>query len=190
MLSHVSHVASVLVLYELSLVMFWELREVHRFAFLSACLHIISPAGIFLSAPYGESLFSLLQLGGLYCYASASLARSGSSRLIQPGRLVLSGLLLGLATLVRSNGILSGLLFAWDAARDSFGIIQSQQRRASLRRLACTMVAGSLVAAGAILPQFIAYMEYCAERGRDGSSRSWCDRLPPSIYTFVQSHYW
>jgi phosphatidylinositol glycan class V len=43
-----------------------------------------------------------------------------------------------------------------------------------------------LVGIGFAAPQVVAYIEYCT----GGKSRPWCTRLIPSIYSWVQDHYW
>jgi Gpi18-like mannosyltransferase len=82
-------------------------------------MHILSPAGLFLSAPYAESLFSLLSFLGhlLYVYGQPSTTKGKTPprTILHDLALLASGLTFSLATTIRSNGILFGLLFAHDA---------------------------------------------------------------------------
>ncbi|KAK0273430.1 ER membrane glycoprotein subunit of the GPI transamidase complex-like protein, partial [Friedmanniomyces endolithicus] len=72
LVSHLSHFLAVLVLYDLIhfVTPSTDLRK-RQLAFTTACLHILSPAGIFLSASYGEATFAFWNLLGLLCYAHA-----------------------------------------------------------------------------------------------------------------------
>lgn len=184
-LAHVAHAAAVAALYGLSRAVFVGRP---RIALVAAALHVLSPAGVFLSAPYGESLFAALHFAGYAFYAwSWKLDREQ-----WPGAagacLLLAGASIGLATTVRSNGLLSGLLFAWDAVAVGLGFLRTRET-ARLLRLACLVLAGSFVGLGIVVPQFIAYRIYCTGEERTGA-RPWCSRLVPSIYAFVQDYYW
>ncbi|QIW98711.1 hypothetical protein AMS68_004229 [Peltaster fructicola] len=117
-----------------------------------------------------------------YAHAVRSKDSIGSSTILT----LLAGALFGLATAIRGNGLLSGIIFAWDALGPVFSILFGDRALATLRRLSMTVLAGLLVAAGYAIPQYIAYREYC----NADLQRPWCSRLPPSIYGFVQEHYW
>jgi len=186
----VSHLLSVLVLYRLSGFIFPQWQYTGRsMSFLTASLHIISPAGLFLAAPYAESLFSFLSFSGFCLYAEARLAYQLGR--IDKGDLMTlaSGAVFGLATTVRSNGLLGGLLFLYDAIA-SLRTLVGGPAFLVLRRLTLLILGGSCIAWGAFLPQYIAYIEYCVMKGPDFSPRPWCQRKIPSIYTWVQDNYW
>lgn len=102
--------------------------------------------------------------------------------------LLLSGICYGAAAMMRSNGLLSGIPSAWDALTTLTPVRKFWRERDPARRkkFATIIVAGSFVAVGFILPQIVAYAEYCTH----GNTRPWCAHLPPSIYNWVQSHYW
>ena len=161
-----------------------------RIAFIASSLHIMSPAGMFLCAPYGEALFSLLQFLGYYFFAQSLTCHAESSFLYRDIALILSGLLIGLATTVRTNGLISGILFAVEVGLDGMQLIKSGFSLERLRKIAATGVGGMLVAAGSIMPQFLAYQQYCADHIAPDSLRPWCRMALPSIYNFVQTHYW
>ncbi|KAI9846257.1 MAG: ER membrane glycoprotein subunit of the GPI transamidase complex-like protein [Sclerophora amabilis] len=193
-IAHVSHLLSVLVLYHLTRTVFRRPRtDPERLALLSAALHVISPAGLFLSAPYAESLFSWLSFLAHLLYAQ-SLAGTGRDGWKRDARVVLSGFLFGAAGTVRSNGLLGGLLFLCDASLIVFRGLREFQSIGlpALRRLAALVLGGCLVASGMLIPQWIAYDEFCRRPASSTSAglRPWCGRLVPSIYSWNQDHYW
>ena len=199
LISTLSHLVAVIALYHLTNKVVRSPETIKRkVAFAASCLHIISPAGMFLSAPYGESTFAAFSFAGALCYTlsiQARLQQEGNipNQFRPEGKVmmivvwtVLSGLCIGISTIMRSNGILGGLLFASDALN---GIRQPaylfQDRRAVVT-FAATVCAGMLVGIGFAAPQVVAYMEYCT----GGNTRPWCMKAIPSIYSWVQSHYW
>lgn len=188
-LSHVFHLLSVLVLYRL-LTIILDPRQQRRVPFVASVLHILTPASLFYSAPYAEALFSFLNLTGMLLYAqSKAIAKAGGSRLQEDAYKLSSGLVFALAALVRSNGLLSGLIFLYDAASLLPRIGSAQLNAHDIRRALVTCVAGSFIAFGFVSPQYLAYTEFC---GRDAGSQSreWCEKAIPSVYSWVQSHYW
>lgn len=183
-IAHVAHFMSVLVLHELTSTIFVGNASL---ALTAASLHIISPAGLFLSAPYAESSCALLSFSGCLLFAKSYGKESRSS--LGGDLLVLcSGVLFGIATTIRSNGILNGLLLLEEATRVLLSLKDGLSFN-TLRRLLATGVGGMAVGAGSLIPQYIAYIEYCGQPGID-DLRPWCRSMPPSIYTFVQDHYW
>jgi GPI mannosyltransferase 2 len=155
-------------------------------AFIAALLYIISPGGIFLSAPYTESTFAAINMFGIRLFLLGKDLhhdrKFSSSALVT----VTGGLISGLATVVRSNGVLNGMLYAWEA---TLCLVQALRGDLQLGRLLPLCLGGILIGAGMILPQYQAYLEYCIQPSA-GTTRSWCNDRLPSIFTFVQSHYW
>ncbi|KAL3455252.1 DUF409 domain protein [Aspergillus heterothallicus] len=187
-LSHVSHYLSVMALHRLSSNVFGcDTQRKRLICFLSAALHIVCPGGAFLSAPYGESLFSFLNITGYYVYSSSCIDLGLNKRLLSHGKLLLAGCLFAVATSVRSNGILSGVLLAYDALWQAYNIILRRTSCTMIVRLGFTVLSGSIVALGLLVPQYIAYTSYCVGNGH---LRPWCQSMLPSIYGWVQSHYW
>lgn len=185
-IAHVGHYCSVVLLFKLTRTLFGQTS--HVLAFTTATLHIISPAGIFLSAPYAESFCAFLTFAGYLNFAK-SFASDGTSSTGRDLLVILAGVMFGAATTFRSNGILSGVLLLEEAFRVTFQLRHGVKFE-TIRRLLATGIGGLLAAAGFVLPQLIAYLEYCGELGDIVGKRSWCDKRLPSIYTFVQEHYW
>lgn len=99
--------------------------------------------------------------------------------------MLLSGILFGVATTIRGNGLLSGLLYGLEGFKE---IIESTNPR--FRQLSSIVLGGSLMAFYAMLPQFLAYSDFCVNVIPSEKRRPWCSHQIPSIYTWVQSHYW
>jgi phosphatidylinositol glycan class V len=158
-------------------------------AFTTACLHTVSPAGLFLSAPYGESTFAFTTFLGILCYVRAQEQRllpiQQSHFLAIAAWTVLSGFCFALSTLFRSNGLLHGTIFLFDALACLRALVATRSTR-NLTHFLSTILAGSLLAVGFALPQAIAYLQYCIPE----PSRPWCSYTVPSIYSWVQKHYW
>ena len=190
LVSHMSHLGSVYVLYFLACSIYPQPSE-HgmRVALGSAILHIISPAGLFLSSPYTESLFSFLNLSGLALYLSGISRVHGHATILQRCQLVAAGLMFGVATTVRSNGLFSGIPFLYDAFARTWAIVQHGLSNRRLYDLASLMFGGMLVASGLVIPQVYAYQLYCTDKG-NSTKQPWCFKTCPSIYAWVQDHYW
>lgn len=107
---------------------------------------------------------------------------------------LLAGVSFGLGTVFRTNGLLNGAPFAFEFLATLYHLVEDLEPGSSaahIRRLAVLGLSGLFVAAGSVVPQFIAYRIYCA--GGDGAGlevRPWCLSLVPSIYGFVQREYW
>lgn len=156
-------------------------------AFNAACLHIATPAGLFLSAPYGESTFALFNFLGMLCYVYATQCHTfGSKSATGACWTLAAGASFGIATTMRNNGLLSGMIFAWDAIEAIVCLPSMLRDTIRITHFAATIIAGICVAIGFVAPQAVAYTQYCT----GGNTRPWCNRLLPSIYSWVQDHYW
>lgn len=187
------HYLSTLVLYHLSLAVWAD----STWALVSALLHVLSPAGLFLSAPYAESPCSLLSFTGWLLLVS-SCSRGGSRPLSRDALTLLSGVSFGMATYFRTNALLNGAPFAFEALLTLYRLVEDLDPGSTathVRRLVVLGIAGLCVAAGTVGPQFIAYRTYCtASVGSQDDAglgvRPWCGSFVPSIYNFVQREYW
>lgn len=163
-------------------------EQKRQIAFTTARLHVLSPAGLFLSAPYGESTFALLSFLGIWSYVHGLRRRHATiiqSPVGENAWMAAAGLSFGLSAMVRSNGLFWGIVFAWDAIASWIRLLSGRQS-AELIKLLGIATGGILTGLGFIAPQVVAYQEYCTGR----NSRPWCDRAMPSIYSWVQAHYW
>lgn len=183
------HLLSVLVLYRLVTLLTRASHQQSRVAFLACVLHTLAPAGLFLSAPYAESIFSLLNFAGMLCYAESKMAaRSASISSQEVVYRLSSGVLFALATIVRSNGLLSGLVLLYDVLLYLPRLLSIRPSVQDLCRVVVTCVSGTLIAIGFIGPQYVAYLDFCSTE--TSVTRPWCEKSIPSIYSWVQSHYW
>lgn len=152
---------------------------------MAACLQIIQPGGIFLSAPYAESTTAALSFTSLIFFVK-SFPLFGQASAVHDFSLLIAGVGLGLGTTVRSNVLLYGMLFVEEAGRLVWSL-KDGITYAKIRRGIFTGLGGLCIAAGFIYPQWIAYNQFCVpHRG----AREWCMKAIPGIYAFVQVRYW
>lgn len=193
-LSHASHYVSVMILYDLAKLVFTgpniKKQDVIKRACVAASLHILSPGGLFLSAPNAESTFSLFNMCGFWLYAKAYQLRSLRNKAAYMALTVAAGVSFGAACIIRGNGILSGIPFLIDAVVFAWQLVKSADlvhAQDIILRLGVTILAGLCVGGGFLLPQVLAYQEYCSNRL---PRQAWCDKTFPFIFSYVQSHYW
>lgn len=182
LVAHISHLLSFIVLYHLTRRLIPKPQ--HRIAYIAAILHIVSPAGLFLSGPYAEAPFAMLNFTGMLTYTLATETTSNIPR--TTFWTITTGLLFAASATLRSNGILNGLIFAWDAVALLSSPTALLTNPSLASRLAATLAAGTLTALGFAAPQIIAYLEFCT----NDNTRPWCSKFPPSIYSWVQTYYW
>lgn len=187
LIANTSHLLSALVLYRLGLLLSHGNRKL---SLVAALLHVISPAGLFLSAPYAESTFALLSFTGYLLFAKRYTTTT-TTTLLRDVYTVLAGLVFGLATSFRSNGILNGVPFAWEFIQALPELFQFGRPgwMDTVQQLVALGLGGLAVAAGSVIPQVVAYRWYCNPES-PSDTRPWCEGYLPSIYTFVQQHYW
>jgi phosphatidylinositol glycan class V len=215
-ISHASHGFSVLVLYSLGTSVFHS-SSGRKISFIAACLHIITPGGLFLSSPNGEATFSLLTFSGCFFFVQSFRL----SPLNKDLAMVVAGLLFAVSATVRSNGLTYGFLFAEEAARVVYsvrdglsmylGLSAINQMRFQHRRISYFPPRGHhlktdadiytsglaiirrLAATGlgglAIAVGFL-LPQYIAYQDLCGETPSvWCSNALPSVYSYVQDHY-
>ena len=189
-LSSLCHLLSVCLLYGLSMIIFCQPRQRRSsFPLAIAALHIINPAGAFLLSPYSEALFSFLNILGFQLYLSGLRNHRQRSTVLAEIQCLAAGAVFGLATTVRSNGLLSGALFLYDATVTAISVSKGKFSIERYRWLIVIAIGGCLIALGAIIPQYRVYEKYCTlDTGH--KTRAWCNDYVPSIYGWVQRHYW
>lgn len=188
-ISNICHLCSVFVLYYL-ISLDVERAQPRQIALVASVLHVLTPAGLFMSAPYAEAPFSLLNFTGMFLYAQAKIRRQKvSSTVLNDVVMLLAGASFALACLFRSNGLLSGLIFLCDLIEQLLNLRSAEPRMQDCRCMLVTCVAGATIMLGFVLPQAIAFEEFCVETETQ-TSRPWCERAIPSIYSWVQDHYW
>lgn len=190
LLSHISHLLSVIQLWALVKTSVGDQKQQdHRLAFNAAVLHIISPAGVFLSAPYAESPFAFLSMSGFLAFAYALQHFDKHHTFAGSANMVLAGVIFFAATMMRSNGILAGLPMLIEAITKTLSILTRRLSKMRIAQLMSIVVGGLLVGMGLVVPQLLAHQEYCTSQTAD-ERRPWCNQSLPSIFTWVQSHYW
>lgn len=178
-----------LVLYRLLTLLTGAGRQQSRIPFIASVLHIVTPASLFLSTAYAESLFSLFNVAGMLCYTESKAATNLST--ISAREIVYklsSGLLFAVATTLRSNGLLSGLILLYDVARYLPQLLSMRSSVHDIYRIIVTCVSGVLIAISFVGPQYLAYRDFCIIG--NPTVRPWCEKKIPSIYSWVQSYYW
>lgn len=189
-LSSLCHLLSVFLLYSLSMTVFCQTcQRRSSFSIAIAALHIISPAGAFLLSPYSEALFSFLNILGFQLYLSGLRNHRQKSTVLAEFQCLAAGVVFGLATTVRSNGLLSGAIFLYEATVTAISVSKGNFSIENYRWLVIIGIGGCLIALGAIIPQYRVYERYCTLNTQH-KTRAWCNDYVPSIYSWVQRHYW
>ena len=100
-----------------------------------------------------------------------------------------SAVFFGLATVVRSNGILNGVMFLYDLLEVARSIALHGISASSVSRAIAIGLSGLFVGLGFAIPQVLAYLEYCIAVTASKEAL-WCTKTIPSIYSWVQEQYW
>ena len=132
----------------------------------AALLFCVSPASIFLSSLYTESLFAYFALAGMVSF-------------IKDQNLIASIFWFG-ATSLRSNGILFAGFFLWNLLCSDCHIPTLFWK--SIKAIFYI----SIVIAPFVAFQIYGYLLFC----ETDIQRPWCSERLPLIYSFVQHHYW
>ncbi|SPO30064.1 related to GPI18 - mannosyltransferase [Ustilago trichophora] len=148
----------------------WKLTRNLELSYTAAVLSIFAPsAGTTLTAATPESCFSFACLMGLLALESGTKCALGWVQVME------ASFWFSVATVFRSNGtLLVGYL--------GFKLLREKTVTAIVKLTLLTAVC----IAPSVGFQLWAYTRFCLA----DDTRPWCQSSPPSIYAFVQSHYW
>jgi phosphatidylinositol glycan class V len=200
LLSNLCFIASVLVMYRLSSSLFND-----SFAYTAAKIYAITPASIFMSAIYTESMFALFSLTGMYL-----IVKSEDYTAFHWLYIYGSTIFFFLATLTRGNGIVCCGFFLYYFMLLTRKLFVETSAHLLLRtvkfliHLIFSCLSPCLIILSAyVLFQWYAYMLYCSKEGNLhaqkmsddwnqylANTHPWCLKSLPHIYTYVQSQYW
>lgn len=132
----------------------------------------------------------MLSFSGYLLY-SHGIINTGSDGQHGPSNeiaLLASGILFGVSSLFRANGIINGVLFVIEVYSALLRLISGNKFWPNARTLLASGFAGALVGIPSIWIQYKGWREFCVPEAM--GRRDWCMKTPPWIYGFVQSHYW
>lgn len=145
-----------------------------RLATAALVLFVLSPAAMFLTAPYSEAPAALCSFLCLLFREKAFSLRFGSFR-FHPRLYLLSGVAAAAAFGLRANCLLLGLVYVYDL------VFQ--------RKRVCAMwpvFSGLVLGLAFLSAQVYNYYAICSGTARG----EWCTLPLPSLYAYAQSHYW
>lgn len=140
---------------------------------MAGYLSILSLSPCSLITPTPESFFSFFALLGHLCLSSLNR----TNRLT---RAFMAAICYAIATSFRANGILFVGFILWSL----FWQDPLPPRHFSLL---CAPVLVLVCIWPMLLSQSFAFARFCLA---EGDTREWCNRALPSVYTYVQKHYW
>ncbi|MBW0518724.1 hypothetical protein O181_058439 [Austropuccinia psidii MF-1] len=173
----------------LSLLTF-ELTKSIKFTSLVGLLHIFSPSPSTQVVPYTEPFYAFFSFLASYRYAR--LSNPSSSKRFH-AKLTIA-IFAAIATTLRSIGIIQASFWISDWLDNSKKLTSNKFKNPKKRLF--DMIINSiqtfilvLITSGPfLLDQYLGYREFCMVEFQ--LVRPWCSNLIPSIYNFVQSHYW
>lgn len=181
-----------------------------RLALLSSLLYCVTPANVFMTAGYSESLFAALTFGGLF--------------LLEKGFPLRACLALGIATAARSNGLVNAGFLLYLPALSCISKIRvyrtttrGRQRvfgyvRVVVRLLLTSFLGTAVIALPFCAFQYYGYRTFCTPTAsldhvpmplislavrkgyriadEYGTPPLWCMRPFPLLYSHIQDVYW
>jgi phosphatidylinositol glycan class V len=141
---------------------------------------IFSPAGIFLTTGYSESLCTFLSLATIYLrewsLTYVDFKQKNNKSVKFPVIYILSGTILALNFTVRANAMLLGGLYLHDLYE--FTIINH-----SITNSIWAIVTGSQLFLSILTLNLHSYLIFCP-------GREWCNSMLPLLFSYAQHHYW
>lgn len=166
LISNISFVLAAGVLYKLTLNTF---RGNETLAYISAIAFSLSPASMFISSFYAESLFALLTFTGMLC--------------ITRRQYIKASIVWGIASATRANAVMyAGYIIYELVVRN---LIQGRSAKNAIASLILAAGCTMLVFLGFITFQVYGYHQFCHQL-----QRPWCEDSIPLLYPFVQKFYW
>ncbi|ODQ79774.1 glycosyltransferase family 76 protein [Babjeviella inositovora NRRL Y-12698] len=185
LVANASHYLACLVLYGLTNLVFSSntlkaRSESHNVALRAAMLYAISPAGIFLTAPYAESICALSSFVALYLREVSFDRRFLMKPTLKSAPLfqaayILSGAFVATAFGFRSNAVLLGYLYL----SDLYVFLRARSYKSAL----IPLLAGSQLFAAVLYLGYLPYSLLCPQRGE------WCLNTVPSLFTHAQARW-
>lgn len=141
---------------------------------LTCLLYAFPPAPAVLAAPYTETVYACLTFTGLY--------------LMYAKRYLFSGLMLALATSIRSTGIFASLFYATTFIGPVIAqpLLYGHAWPTMIKKYAQFVSLSAIVVAPFLAFQAYTYHSLCVP----GFTRPWCTNTIPLSYSFVQREYW
>lgn len=160
-ISNLAHLTAYLSLFYLTLFLFQD----EEMAYGSALFFLIQPASYHMTTLFSEGPFAALAITGMLCFVK--------------GLDSTAALLLFLASLVRSNGVLLS----------GFFLYRSVFMFRSIKCFGKDVILSLVSASGGLLYLFSCYRKYCL-RAETEKIAEWCFDKIPNIYSYLQTKYW
>lgn len=175
-IANTCHFLGAVVLFHYTLLVFENARifSPKHMALASLALYVLTPAALFVTAPYSEPGAALFSFGCLFLREKALPAGFGS-RPVNSRLYVASGVAAALAFGFRANCLLLGFVYLYDLAL--------QPRRIPP---VLPLVAGLILGLAFLWLQVTNYLAVCIT----GDRGEWCLSRFPSLFAYAQSHYW
>lgn len=177
-LANCSHFGAAIILYYYTIATFAEARmfDASRLALAALAAFILSPAAMFMTAPYSEPAAALFSFAALYLREISIFPRftEKSPRAVV---YVASGLAAAVAFGFRANCLLLGIMYVVDLWN---------WRKTGPSRVFLPLVAGLVLGLALVGSHVTTYWAVC----RSGARGEWCDARVPSLFAYAQAHYW
>ncbi|KAJ5070543.1 gpi mannosyltransferase 2 [Anaeramoeba ignava] len=183
LISNLSNILAAILMFKLTL----HLSKNEKFSVISTLMFCLSPANIFMTVIYTESQFALFTFAGIYFLNTSEKNTGNSGRNFF--RYLLSIICFMLSGATRSNGMINAGFILFDSLH-RFKI--ARKITDFLVIIFQSLFAVVLIMIPNIVYQFYAYKQFCLSEFIKNTTGvpSWCNNTIPSIYGYVQNHYW
>ena len=162
-------------------------------AWKSSIFYCISPASIFLSAIYSESLFHLLTFLGLYSLYKHKHENGNLSVF----SILQASVFFNLATLTRSTGMLYIIFIGYVLLQDLIfyctqpKLTLCKRLEKSIRNIILGIISLMIIILAYVLVMYHPYKIYCSNEDNSIQEKpEWCNWKIPNAYTYIQLHFW